>query len=780
MDNNEINIKTGLNTNEVRDRVNKGFVNYNNQPQTKTVKQIVKDNFFTYFNFLNIVLGGLIIFAGLFSGQLLTSLKNCLFMGVIICNSIISIIQEIVSKKTIDKLSVLASVKASVIRNGVISEINIDEIVMDDIISYKIGNQVVVDSIICDGEVEVNEAFITGEQDPIYKKVGDHLLSGSFIVSGSSIGRVINVGKDNYISKISSEAKYVKEINSVILNTFTKLLKTISVIIIPLGMLLMFIQYRITGSIVDSIFATVAALIGMIPEGLVLLTSSVMAVSIVRLSKYNVLVQQLYCIETLARVDVICLDKTGTITEGTMNLEKVVPFKNTKINDIEEVLSNFCGCLEDKSPTMVAIKDKYFKSDCDALEVLPFSSARKFSAVNLSDGYSYYLGAPEFLLEKKVLEKIKEVEEYESEYRTLVLAKTKDKISKKPSDLEIMGFLLIDDVIRKNATETLEFFKKQGVTLKLISGDNYLTVSNIAKKVGFDNPKGVDMTTISDDEIKNIVENFDIYGRVTPHQKQKIIKELKALGHTVAMVGDGVNDVLALKESDCSVALASGSDATKNVSQIVLLDSNFGSMPYVVGEGRRTINNIERSASLLLVKTIYTCLLIILCLFLSEKYFFVPIQLTLITFFTIGFPSFILALEPNNKRLKGNFFVNILRNSIPVSLTVVINICIVMLFKYAFAIDEATLSTCSVLLTAATGFIYLLQICRPFNYLRGFLYFGLLFGFSYAVFFLPDFFNISQFDIKIITIFGILMFCSVYMYDLLKRATKWIFAKLGY
>lgn len=762
-------IQHGLTSQEVTERIQKNLVNYNNQPRTKSIKEIIYSNLFTYFNFLNIFLGAAVILAGLFSGRLLYSLKNCLFMGVIFCNTVISTVQEIVSKKIIDKLSVISSSKATVLRDGKEELIEMDNIVLNDIVLLKNGNQIIVDSIIRDGAVEVNESFITGESNTILKKKGDTLLSGSFVVSGSCVAEVIHVGKDNYINTISSEAKYIKENNSVILNSFEKIVRVLSIIIIPLGAALFCNQYLIIGSsISDAIINTVAALIGMIPEGLVLLTSSVMAVSIIRLGKYKVLVQQLYCIETLSRVNVICLDKTGTITTGNMKVYDIIPNKNYTKGEFTKILEKITMALYDDSPTFKALKDRFNKDiKVDVLEKITFSSERKFSAVRLTEG-SFYIGAYEYVLKSEKNLDYSLINDYQQDYRILVVCKNRQQLTKTPTNLEVIGFVLIEDEIRKEAKDTLEYFKSQGVKIKIISGDNPLTVLNIAKKAGIkDDLKAIDASIINEDNVEELVVENDIFGRVTPRGKKLIILALKKLGYITAMTGDGVNDVLALKEADCSVAMASGSDAARAVSQIVLLDNNFASMPKIVAEGRRTINNIERSASLLLVKTIYTILIILTCLFTQNEYFFIPIQLTLITTCTIGIPSFVLALEPNTNIVSGNFILKIFKNSIPAGVTVFLNIVIIILFKNAFALSDEVVNALAVLLTGTTGFIHLYKISKPFNLLRGFLFAFLLLAFLYGVIFQYSFFDLSSMNLQIALILFLLIIFSANSYDFL-------------
>ena len=774
----EPDFKKGLTEAQVNERIENGLVNYDNQPKTKTIGQIIRGNLFTYFNFLNIVLAAAILIVGIINGELLYSLKNCLFLGVIISNTTISTIQEIVSKKIIDKLSFIASSKVDVVRNSNTKEIGINEIVLDDIISLNIGNQVVTDSIILDGEVEVNEAFLTGEVEPIHKKKGDTLLSGSFIVSGSCFARVEHVGDTNYISTISQEAAYNKKVNSVIMDSFNKLLKVLSIIIVPIGILFYFNQYSITGNVYDSVFVTVAALIGMIPGGLILLTSSVMAVSVIRLYDYKVLVQQLYCIETLARVDVICLDKTGTLTEGKMKVIDTKLQGNYELNEVEEILSEICSVSKDTSSTFQAILDKFGKNNkWDMEDNIPFSSSRKFSAVSFKEKGSYYLGAPEFILGDDYKKVEKDVQKYQEDYRVLLLAHNDEKLTEKPKKLDNVAFILIQDIIRENAKDTLKYFEKQGVEIKIISGDHYKTVSNIAASAGVKNPTGIDASLLKDEDIPEAVQKYNVFGRVTPIQKKKIIEALKAQGHTVAMTGDGVNDVLALKEADCSIAMASGSDASRNVSQLVLLDSDFASIPHIVAEGRRTINNIERSASLLLVKTMFTLLLVLLCVVLSSKYFFIPIQLTLITLFTIGIPSFVLALEPNTEIVKGNFLLKVIGKSVPAALTVVFNVLLVILFKSAFGLSQEVVSSLVVFLTGTTGFIFLYKLSQPFNYFRLILWFALLDGFAYCSIYQYSFFNVQTINLQIGLVFGVLLICSLYVFDKLNRLTHYLLNK---
>ena len=767
---NKGNIK-GLTTSEVNERISKNLVNYVDEPKTKTIKEIVKSNVFTYFNFLNIFLGALVIISGIVSGRILYALKNCLFVGVIFSNTIISIAEEILAKKTIDKLNVIADTKIKAIRDGNIIELSREELVLDDICVYGNGNQVVTDSVIVDGTVEVNESFMTGEAKVLTKKSGDELISGSFIVSGNATVKVKHIGKDNYISKISSETKYIKKTNSVIYNSFEKMLKILSFLLVPVGIIFFINQLGITNhNIPNSIMSTVSALIGMIPEGLVLLTSSAMAVSVLRLRKYNVLVQDLYSIENLARVDVICLDKTGTITEGTMEVKDIIPYKDNNIDNIKTILSNYVSALDDPSPTFKSIESYLEKmNNYTVSDTLPFSSIRKYSGVKFNEGV-YFLGSPENLSKENF-----DIDKYQNDYRVLLLAKGSNLND--ISDVIPLGFVLIQDKIKENANVTLDYFKSQGVDIKIISGDNPITVSKIAERAGITDIKSIDMSKVSDEEIPEIIRTHNVLGRVKPDQKKKIIIALKNDKHFVAMTGDGVNDCLALKEADCSIAMANGSEAAKNVSQFVLLDSKIDNLPLILKEGRRSINNIERSSSLLLSKTIFTILLILVCIFMSTEYFFIPIHLTLITMFTIGIPSFILALEPNTELVKGNFLLKVFLKSIPSAITVVFNVIIINLFEINFNLSPELCSTLTVFLTATTGFIFLNNICKPYNYLRGALMVFLTLAFSYCAIFQNSFFNIGLVRKDTILVFVVLFICSMYIFDKLKLLTTSILKK---
>ena len=769
----DTNYQVGLTSNEVKERQEKNLVNYDTSLPTKSIKRILFDNFFTIFNFLNLFLAILVFLVG--------SYKNMIFLSIVIINTAISTFQEIHSKKVVDKLSVLASSKAKVIRDGQKQEISINEIVLDDILEFNTGDQIATDSIILNGEVGVNESFLTGEPDSIQKNTGDTLLSGSFIVSGKCIAKVIHIGEENYTAKISNDAKYVKKVNSEIMNSLNKIIKILTFAIIPIGIALFFVQLHLQNlSIQDAVIKTVAAIIGMIPEGLILLTSTVLAVSVIRLSKSKVLVQELYCIETLARVDTLCLDKTGTLTEGIMEVKDFIPI-NDSIDNMNNILANIANFSEDENPTINAIKG-YFKEisyEFVPIEKISFSSKTKWSGISFKDVGTYIIGAPEFVLKDKFTNYKYIINKYAEDYRVIALSYSKKNIKEKeiPDDLELIGIILISDKIRKEAFQTLEYFYRQNVDIKIISGDNPITVSTIAKHTGVkDYEKYIDMSTIDENkDLIDIVNNYTVFGRVSPTQKKSLIMALQNSGKTVAMTGDGVNDVLALKAADCSIAMQNGSDATKSVSQIILLDSNFASMPKVVNEGRRTINNITRSASLFLVKTIYSTILALMFLFMGNAYPFVPIQLTLISAITIGIPSFILALEPNRERVRGNFLRNVISKSIPTGITVAINILLISILNKLNIISNEYYSSLCVISTSICGLILLFTLTKskknedtilPFSVFRMSLAILLSILLIVGLTLFKDFFNIAPI-IPMIKHIIIILILSIVIFSIL-------------
>lgn len=763
----------GLSKEQVNERIKDNLVNFNTNVKTKSAKEIILENTVTLFNIINAILAVAIILVG--------SYKNLGFLLIIVLNTVISTFQELHSKSVIDKLSVVSASKVKVLRDKEEYDVNLDEVVLDDIIILELGNQVITDAIIVDGVVEVDESFITGESDTLIKKEGDMLLSGSFIVSGNAKAKVEHIGYDNYTAKISSDTKYIKPISSEIMRSLNKIVKTISVIIVPLGILLFARQLYLSGNTLqNAVVNTVAAIIGMIPEGLVLLTSTVFAVSVIRLSKEKVLVQDLYCIESLARVDVICLDKTGTITEGKMEVVDVIPLDGETKASLGDILGSMMAATKDKNATAIAIRDAYYrKPKWKVEEVIPFSSEKKYSGVKFATD-TYLIGAVEFVLKDHGKSYQKMLDDYIKKYRVLVLVKV-NNYGKKNEERKALGFILLQDKVRKEAKKTLEYFKEQGVAIKIISGDNPITVSAIAKRAGLtEKLRVIDLSTLnSEEEIQKAALEYDIFGRVKPEEKHLLIRALKEVGHNVAMTGDGVNDCLALKEADCSIAMASGSDAARSVSQLVLLDSNFASMPSVVAEGRRSINNLERSAYLFLVKTIYAGILAFLFLFIEMSYPFIPIQLTLASVVTIGIPSFVLALEPNKERVKGKFLVNVLKKSAPPAFTIILNILLICLAGQMFSLSYAKISTLCLTLTGYTSFILLFKICRPFNRIRLILFSTMFYLFIYAIFNLTTLFSITHFNVFMIFLAFILMYLSHRLYTFFEMLIDKLMMKLS-
>ncbi len=756
-------INTGLTAKEVDDRVASGKINYDTNVKTKTVKEIVLKNTFTLFNIINMILALAIILVG--------SFKNLAFLLIVLANTLISIYQEVRTKKTLDKMELETKEKYSVLRNSIIETLDSDKIVLDDILILKPGNRVIVDGIIREGECEVDESAITGESKTILKNTGDHVLSGSFIVSGTIKMQVEHIGKDNYVSRLASSTSYIKPVSSEIMRSLNKIVETISIIIIPIGVLLFYRQLYLSGnSITNAVVNTSAAIIGMIPEGLVLLTSTVLAVSVYNLSKENVLVQDLYCIESLARVDVLCLDKTGTITTGELEVKDEIKKEDV---ETEKIISTILCNTKDENPTGLALINKYGnKSYFNIKKTIPFSSRSKMSGVECSDK-KYLMGAPEFILNDKNEKKYgKEIEEYSKKYRTLCL------IEREGEKEKLLSIILFKDKVRKNAKSVLEYFKKNDVALKIISGDNPETVKTVAEEAGLTNLKIIDGSKLkTDEEERDAILNYDIIGRVTPEEKKDFVIALQNAGHTVAMTGDGVNDCMALKEADCSIAMKNGSDATKNISNIVLLDGDFKSMPKIVSEGRRTINNIERSATLFLTKTIYACVLSFLFIFISRSYPFIPVQLTLASISTIGIPSFLLSFEPNNDRVKKGFLRNILKKSFPPALTIITIVLLITLFGYLLNMPYKEISTLSVLMTSIISFILLYKISKPLNKYRGTILFSMITLFILNFFTMKKVFSFANLNTRMIILILILSFLTYVLYYFYEEKLKDILKK---
>lgn len=712
-------VQTGLTKAEVDERVAAGKINGEQTIRTKSVWQILRENIFTFFNFIFVALAIILAFFN-------PKIGNFGFLILIVFNTAAGIFQGLRSKRIMDKLALLSAPKALVIRDGEEVEIPLEQIVIDEITVLSAGKQICADGVIVEGSIEVNESLITGEADAIQKGVGDKVLSGSFVVSGKAKCQVEHIGQDNFVMKISAGAKYVKKPTSEIWRSLMFVVKLMSIIIVPLGLALFFSSWLgFSGgdkSVLNStVVTTIGSVIGMIPNGLVALATTVFCVSIIRLSKHKTVAQDLYCVETLARVDVLCLDKTGTITEGTMEVKGIDPVGDKSVDEIKQTIKNFFTALEDDNATANALRS-YVEGLTATGEVkskIPFSSQRKWSGVRI-DGKSYVIGAPEFVFEKQTNEmKTKVAEMAKQGYRVMVLATSSRAFGDNalPAGLKAEAYIYITDKIREEAPATLKFFREQGVTVKIISGDNPETVHAVALRAGLEDCDNIiDMSTLhTEQEVYDAAERYTIFGRVLPDQKLMLVKALKKNGHTVAMTGDGVNDVLALKEADCSVAMASGSDAAKNVSSLVLLDSNFASMPKVVAEGRRSINNLERSASLYLMKTMYSILLAILFLCIPTDFPFEPRHYTIIGMVTIGIPSVVLALEPSNERVTGHFLPKVLSSALAGSLTVLLGIVAVIITKTWILTDltPAQFQNACLIVTTFVGLLYLLKVSLP-------------------------------------------------------------------
>ena len=741
----------GLTSEEVRKRIDNGQTNHTDISTQKTVGQIVKSNLLTYFNLIFLILTVLLCIVG--------SFRNLTFLPVIIGNTVIGIFQELRAKKTLDKMSMLNAPHSIVVRDGEQQQIQSEELVKDDIIILSAGNQICADATVLSGSISVNEALLTGESDEIKKKSGDRLMSGSFVVSGQCYAKLDKVGNESYISQLTAQAKAMGDgEQSEMIRYINKLVKWVGIIIIPVGIILFCQAYIMNGeTFKKSVVSMVAAVLGMIPEGLYLLTTVALALSTIRLAKKQVLLHDMKSIETLARVDVLCVDKTGTITEPGMQVTELVI--SGRCGDAEmdkrafaHLLADYSAVIEDNNATMEAIRAYVAKNEIEKgsrtlLKTQPFTSANKYSKVSFVEG-DYMLGAPEFIMKDRYEDISEEIEEYQSKgYRVLLMAESgEDSIgSVRPlGGISPIGYIVLSNPIRENAESTFTYFKEQGVAIKVISGDNPATVSEVAKRAGIDGAENyVDASTLeSEKDITEAVDKYTVFGRVTPKQKQLIVRALQKQKHTVAMTGDGVNDILAMKDADCSIAMASGSDAAAQASQIVLLESDFSCMPQVVLEGRRVVNNIERSASLFLVKNIFSLLMAIFSAIFAITYPLEPSQISLISMFTIGLPGFLLALEPNRDRIEGNFMVNVMLKALPAGLTDVLSVGALVICGQVFNLPSEDIATAGTMLLAVVGFMIIIKISHPFNKMKygvlliniiGLLFCGLFLGRLFAI-----------------------------------------------
>lgn len=791
----------GLTAQQVAERMEKGLWNKKAESATKTTKEIIKSNVFTYFNLIFLVIALLLIGVGAF--------RDLTFLPIIIANTLIGIVQEIRSKKVLDDLSILNSPKTRVIRDGSKKEIPADELVLDDIVELSAGGQIPADAVVLNGQLNVNESLLTGESDEIVKKSGDELLSGSFVVSGSCLARLTNVGEESYISKLTHRATQTKEgEQSEMIRSLNRLVQAVGIVIIPIGVVLFVQQFVYAGTpLRDSVTSMVAAILGMIPEGLYLLASVAMAVSAMRLAKQQVLIHDMKCIETLARVDVLCVDKTGTITVPDMEVDtfvltedlmKTVPDgddgtrvyvdagdreeQEQKYRQVREKIAEFAVNMNADNATMEAVK-AYFKTGNTvnikkADKVFAFSSKTKYSGI-ISGGDSYLIGAPEFVLREDYEHYKEKIEAYsEKGYRVLVYGRYEgvldgQKLTEKALPV---AFIMLTNAIREGAKETFSYFTERDVEIKVISGDNPKTVAEIAQKAGICGADNyVDASTLTTDEsIAQAVMKYQIFGRVTPDQKLKFVEALKAQGRTVAMTGDGVNDVLALKDADCSIAMASGSEAASQVAQLVLLDNDFSRMPSVVMEGRRVVNNIQRSASLYLVKNIFSMLLAVFSMIFMINYPLEPSQISLISMFTIGIPSFVLALEPNKDRIQGHFMTNVLLKALPAGLTDFLAVSSLVLFCQEFDVNEGDISTSCTILVAIVGFMILYQIAKPMTIGHRVLMVGMVAGWLFCMIFVSHLFAIRDISMQCMMLTAVFAIATEPVLRYLSKFVEWL------
>lgn len=770
--------QTGLTAQQVQEHRMHGWTNQPVDPPSKTTKEIIQENVFTYFNLIFLVLAVLLCLVG--------SFRDLTFLPVIVLNTLIGIIQETRAKKVLDNLTMLNAPHAMVIRDGKKSQINAEDLVVDDIVIFEAGNQVCADAEVCAGEVQVNESLLTGESDEITKRKGDQLMSGSFIVSGQCHARLDKVGADSYISRLTLEAKAMQNTEqSEMIRSLDKLVKWVGVAIIPIGIILFIQAFVFQGEgFRSSVTSMIAAVIGMIPEGLYLLASVALAVSSIRLAQKKVLLHDMKCIETLARVNVLCVDKTGTITENTMEVQDVIPtkeYEEGELRPLSELLGDFTAAQSSDNITMEAMK-RYFKiaSGKKAVAKTGFSSASKYSSVTFEEA-SYVLGAPEFVLKEQYENYEEAISAHASKgARVLVFGTAKEEPDGKPLKEAVtpLAYVLLANPIRQEAKETFTYFAEQGVEVKVISGDNPLTVSEVAKEAGIAGAERyVDASMLhTEEEMRAAVLNNAVFGRVTPNQKRKFVQILKEEGKTVAMTGDGVNDVLALKDADCSIAMASGSDAAAQASQLVLLESDFSCMPEVVLEGRRVVNNIQRSASLFLVKNIFSFLLSLVSFVFMFTYPLEPSQISLISMFTIGVPAFFLALEPNKNIIKGHFLTNVFLKALPAALTDVLAVGALVIFGRTFGVSSADISTAATMLLSIVGFMILYTISAPMNVLRSVILGGCIVGLLFCSIFLNDLFAITGMTTKCVMLFVVFAIAT----EPVLRYLTWLIGKLRF
>ena len=765
----------GLTNEEVKERIEKGQVNSSNTNNLKSNWQIVRDNVCTLFNLFNLIIA--------IALACVHAYTNMVFILIIIVNVLIGIIQEIHGKNLVKQLSILTTAKTKVIRDGEEKEININEIVLDDVVLLSQGDQIPSDSVVLDGEVEVNEALLTGESDTILKKKEDKLLSGSYIVSGKCYAKIEKVGDDNFANQIINATKKHKKVNSELLNSMKKVTNFTSFVIIPAGVIL-FVQAYIFREVdlQQSVIATAAALLGMLPKGFVLLTSISLETGVIKLAKKQVLVQDLYSVETLAHIDTLCLDKTGTITEGKMKVIDVEKYNEAVLPDtLENIMNSYVNLTDDSNSTFNALKN-YFngESKYEKQSDISFSSERKWSSVTFKNLGTIIVGAPERLSAMANVELPKSiVEAQEDGKRALCIGYTKEEISvEQLPHISLVAGMILADPLRKNAKEMLGYFKTQSVDIKIISGDNPITVSTIAKRAGLEDYESyIDLSTLkSDAEIVDIVDKYSIFARVLPQQKSIIVKALQAKGHSVAMTGDGVNDVIALRESDLSITLPEANDAAKQVSQIVLLNQDFSVLKDVLMEGRRVVNNLTSVARIFFIKTIYSVLVSLFCILTNTAFPFIPIQITLIDLVIEAYTSFFISFEPNNKPVKGVFLHTVLRNAAPFAIVILLNIIFLTYMGPVLGIAQEPLVTIMYLLIGFVSILAVLEVCIPFNKLHAFLFSTTFVGFFVAVYLFRSILHISDITMNELGIFVVFAVISAIVLTIKQK----IYKKLGY
>ena len=770
------NMLTGLTESEVQERMNKGLSNVMQQSTGKTTKEIIKENVFTYFNGIFLLLAVLLIIAG--------SFNSLTFLPVIILNTVIGIIQQLQSKKVLDKLTLLSISEYEAVRDGKKKNVRADLLVKDDLIFLSAGQQIPADAVVISGSLSVNESLLTGESDEIVKTEGMNLMSGSFIVSGKAVCRLTKVGDESYVSQLTAKAKEIKEKQSEMIRSIEAIVKTAGILIIPIGICLFVQSFVVQGNgFTDSIVSMVGCVIGMIPEGLYLLVTIALAMSAARLAYKKVLLHDMKSIETLARVDVLCVDKTGTITDNAMNVTDFIFAGENKNNHVDidgnyeasnfdadqkSIINNFQSYIvtvPDQNQTAEALKQYFSESKAeklDASEVNPFDSKKKYSEVKTAD-HTYRFGAPEFLLTDDEKEKFKDdIDSLLSEGKRVLAFVEDDKA---------LFLIALTNHIRESAYDTFTFFKKQNVGIKVISGDNPVTVSNVALTAGIDGAeKYIDLSTLkTKDELNQAVLKYNVFGRVRPEQKKDIIKALKKQGRKVAMTGDGVNDILAMKEADCSIAMGSGCEAAANAAQVVLLDSDFSHMKDIVAEGRRDINNITRSATLFLYKNFFSLFLAIFSIITIISYPLKPSQVTMISFFNIGVPAFFLAFEDNFKKQQGSFTKNVIRSSMPAAITSFLSIAALVVFGQVFKIPTSEVGVASTFLLAIVGFMILFQISQPMNRYRWTIFLGCIAGMIFGALVLPGLFAIHGVSMRCFMLFTIF---AISEYSIMEWLTK--------